>query len=425
MRPSVVRLIFNKEVRDLIRDRRTVMLVLVVPALLYPLFGIAGYAMAQSLLGQTTTIGIVGSGDLPGDPKLFSEGKFVESITVVESDPNSTPTPLAVRPIDGDPEELLRTKEIDVAVIIPKGFSTSITNPKDTRPTIRVLNRDGDEKSKLAAKRLVGILQNWEKSLRAKRFVIAGLPKGFDEVFDLDEPNSKKPPAKKAADELRDTFVKVFPFILIMWLVAGAIQPAVDTTAGERERGTMETLLISPASRSEIVTGKWAATTLFGFASVIWNVIWLCGAALVMQITLGYPIVNLPGLIGCVILGLPLAMLFAAFALALGVFAKSTKEGQYYLIPLMLSTMPLAFWSMIPGRELTVGTAIVPITGAMLFQQKLLTPGTDPIPWAMAPLVLGSLFIVVGIALWIAVKQFNRESVLFGEASGGGLFSRK
>ena len=425
MRPSVVRLIFNKEVRDLLRDRRTVMLVLVVPALLYPLFGIAGYAMAQSLLGQTTTVGIVGTAYLPDEPKLYAEGKFVDFSTAVDSDPNSTPSPLAVLPLDGEAEEMLRSKKIDVAVIVPEGFREQIADAKLTRPTIQVLNRDGDEKSKLAAKRLVNILQNWERTLRTKRFESAGLPKGFETIFDLDEPNSKKPALKKAADELRDSFVKVFPFILIMWLVAGAIQPAVDTTAGERERGTMETLLISPATRGEIVVGKWAATTLFGFASVIWNVVWLAGGAIVMQFALGYPIVNLLGLIGCVVLGLPLAMLFAAFALALGIFAKSTKEGQYYLIPLMLVTMPLAFLSMMPGRELTAGTALMPVTGAMLFQQKLLTPSADPIPWAMAPLVLGSLFVVVAIALRIAVVQFNRESVLFREAAGGGFFARK
>ena len=105
----------------------------------------------------------------------------------------------------------------------------------------------------------------------------------------------------------------------------------------------METLLISPAERTEIVAGKFLATTAFAFASVVWNVLWLTGGALGLEAVLGFPILNLPGLIGCVILGLPLAMLFSAVCLALGVFARSTKEGQYYLMPLILFTMPLAF----------------------------------------------------------------------------------
>lgn len=423
MRLSVVRLIFNKEVRDLIRDRRTVMLIVILPAVLYPLMGGAGFFIAQTLLNQKTIVGIAGADHLPDEPKLFENGSF--RIDPPTDSTEGMSTPLAVIPLTDDPKDALRTKKADVALIIPPGFAATIADPKSPRPTVTILSRDGDEKSKLAAKRLVTVMNDWQGLLREQRFVKSGLPKEFDQIFTLDDPISKKPAAKKAADELRDTFVRTFPFILIMFLVSGAIQPAVDTTAGERERGTMETLLISPASRREIVIGKWAATTLFGFASVIWNVIWLAGAAFVMELVLGSPIVNLPGLFGCVVLGLPLAMLFAAFAITLGIFAKSTKEGQYYLIPLMLATMPLAFWSMIPGNELTAGTASVPITGAMLFQQKLLSTSGEPVPWELAPVVLGSLTLMIVVSLWTAIHQFNRESVLFRESAGGGFFSRK
>jgi sodium transport system permease protein len=418
MRLSVVRLVLAKEVRDLFRDRRTVMLVLVMPAVLYPLFGVAGFAMAQTLLNQKTVVGVVGRANLPAEPPLFDGDVFRVKPPTDEANPEATASPLVAKDLTDDPAESLRAKRVDVALIVPPGFADAIADPKRPRPTVTVLNRDGDELSKLGARKLVAILNEWEDDLRAKRFAAAGFDKQYGDIFELDDPISKKPPAKKAADELRDNFVKVFPFILIMWLVAGSIQPAVDTTAGERERGTMETLLISPTSRAEIVVGKWLATTLFGFTSVVWNVIWLAGAAFGLQIVLGSPIVNLPGLIGCVVLGLPLAMLFAACALALGVFAKSTKEGQYYLIPLMLVTMPLAFVSLMPGRELTAATAAVPITGAMLFQQKLLSTTADPIPWDLAPVIGLSLVAVIAIALALAIRQFSRESVLFRESSG-------
>src|SRR5204863_2518901 len=114
------------------------------------------------------------------------------------------------------------------------------------------------------------------------KFRKAGLPKVFDRVFELKDPQTSKRAEKKAADELRDTFVKAFPFLLMMWLIAGAIQPAVDLTAGEKERGTMETLHISPAERSEIVFGKFFAVFAFTFASVIWNVFWLTASAVGM-----------------------------------------------------------------------------------------------------------------------------------------------
>ena len=212
-----------------------------------------------------------------------------------------------------------------------------------------------------------------------------------------------------------------------MWLVTGAIQPAVDMTAGEKERGTMETLLISPAERSEIVVGKFLATTVFAFGSVIWNVIWLSGAGLIIEGLLGFPIVNKVGLISCVVLGLPQAMFFSAVCLALGIYAKSTKEGQYYLMPMILFTMPLAFWSMLPGTELSPWTCWVPVTGPMLLQSRLLSVSTDPIPWDYFAPVLGSATLWVSIALWLAVRQFKNEAVLFresGPTKGGGLMRK-
>jgi sodium transport system permease protein len=108
-------------------------------------------------------------------------------------------------------------------------------------------------------------------------------------------------------------------------------------------------------------------------------------------------------------------MLFSAVGIALGVFARSTKEGQYYIVPLMLVAMPLAFWSMIPGTELTPFTAVVPVTGSMLLQQKLLSVSGDPIPWGYFAPVLGAQAAYVGLALLAAWWQFRREGVLFRE----------
>lgn len=433
MRRSVVRLIALREARDLLRDRRTVMLILVMPAVLYPFFGAAGYLFALSVTEQKTVIGLVGgeslptgaadpSGKAPSFPPLVADGKFADATL---PDPDAADTgPIVIKPLAGDPAEALRTREADAVLVVPPNFAADLA--AGGRPTLTVDARDGDEKSKLAARRLTAILRKWEAKLREVRMLRNGLPKDFDQVFQLDDPQSKKPKGKKAADELRDQFVKVFPFILMMWLVAGAIQPAVDLTAGEKERGTMETLLISPAERSEIVAGKFLAVTAFSFASVVWNVLWLTGGAVLLELALGFPILNLPGLVGCVALGLPLAMFFSAVCLSLGVFARSTKEGQYYLMPLILVTMPLAFYSMMPGMELTAGTALIPVTGAMLLQQKLLAVTGDPVPWGMFAPVLGGLAAAVAVALWLAVRQFHREDVLFREtgADKGGVLGK-
>jgi sodium transport system permease protein len=439
MRWSVVRLISVRETRDLLRDRRTVMLILVLPALLYPLFGLAGTLFALSITGQTTVVGIVGMEELPqGDadasgkppsfPALLVDGRFAELSADTEPDsvidPEAGLGPIAIEPLSSDSAEALQNRTVDVVLVVSPGFTRDLEAGR--KPTLTILTREGDERSKLAAQRLKAIVRQWENRVREVKLARAGLPKDFHEPFVLEDPQTGKPKEKRTADELRDTFARVFPFLLMMWLLAGAIQPAVDLTAGEKERGTMETLLISPAERAEIVAGKFLATTVFGFASVVWNVLWLTAGAVALGELLGFPILNLPGLVGCVIVGIPLAMLFSAVCLALGVFARSTKEGQYYLLPLILVTMPLAFWAMMPGAELDPGKALVPVTGALLLQKKLLSVSTEPLPWAYIAPVIGGLMLWVAIALWLAIRQFKNEAVLFRDTGPErvGLFAK-
>jgi peptide/nickel transport system substrate-binding protein len=104
----------------------------------------------------------------------------------------------------------------------------------------------------------------------------------------------------------------VLPFVLLLWALTGAFYPAVDLCAGEKERGTMETLLISPAERTEIVIGKFLAAACFGFGTAMWNVLLLLVAVAVAQAFFPYSLLSLPGLAACVVAAIPLAMLFAA-----------------------------------------------------------------------------------------------------------------
>lgn len=430
MRLSVVRLITRKETRDLLRDRRTVTVIFLAPLLLYPLFGLTAWAFASELVGKPSVVGVVNAddavmakSDLPFPP-LFNEAgdKFADGL--VKGDAELHPKVVKLLP-GTDPDEVLKAKKVQTVLVVPPNFAADLEAGK--RPKLKLMEQDGNEKSKVAVRVASNAVEKWEEKARSVRFQRDGKPADYDKLISLDDP-SKKPKKELAAKELRDSFARVFPLMLMMWLVAGSIQPAVDLTAGEKERGTMETLLISPAERSEIVLGKFFAVTFFGFSSVVWNVICLTAAAVFGERVIGEPIVNMPGLLGCVVLGVPIAMLFSAVSLALGVFARSTKEGQYYLVPLMLVSMPLAFWSFLPTTELTPATAVVPITGGMLLQQKLLAVNGDPIPWEYFPLVLGSLTVYVGLALGAAWWQFQRESVLFremGPAKTGGLFGRK
>jgi sodium transport system permease protein len=412
MRLSVVRLIARREIRDLLRDRRTLFLILGMPLILYPFFALAGMVMAKAATEQTITVGIVGRDYLPETPALVNGDCFTDGLDSMVLDGVSVGV-FRVLPLSGEPEAALREKRVDVTLTVPEDFARCFRERKPTRLTID--HRDGEDKSKLASRRLTTILRNYESTLRQERYQQAGLPKDFDAIFQLIDPVSSKPKLKRAADEIRDALVRTLPFILILWIVGGAIQPAVDLTAGEKERGTMETLLISPAERSELVYGKFIAVTAFTFGTVFWNLVWLTVGCVCAELWIGYTVVNKLGVLGCLVVSLPMCMLFSAIGLALGVFARSTKEGQYYLMPMFFIVMPLAFWSMMPTLELTTGTALLPITGSLLLQQKVLSVSADPFPWGMFVPVLGELAVSVVVALWLATIQFRREGVLFRE----------
>ena len=150
------------------------------------------------------------------------------------------------------------------------------------------------------------------------------------------------------AEGLFEMLVRVFPFMLVMWSLAGALYPAVDLCAGEKERGTMETLLISPASREEIVGGKFLTIWVFSAATSLLNLVSMGLSTLPFSSAIPHGALRPGALLWCVVLVLPLSAFFSALCLAVGAYARSSKEGQYYLMPLFLVCMPLIFLTLAP-----------------------------------------------------------------------------
>jgi sodium transport system permease protein len=437
MRRSVVRLIAHREIRDLLRDRRTLLIVLGLPALLYPAFVVVGLAFAVSLMEQKTVIGVSGMDYLPAakeypeallaggalqveadrrwdEPALFVKGEFNPRFLKSEAAIGT----LVVRQLPTDDRGPLDRREVDAMLVIPPDVMAGVRAGK--KPEIRVLGREGDETSKLAVGRVSGVVERWRDRLKVVRFIRRGLPADFDEPVAIVDPEENKPVEAKTADHLRDVLVKFLPFLLVMWTMAGALHPAIDLTAGEKERGTMETLLICPAGRTEIVAGKFLAVWIFSYAGALWNLAWMAGGMLLIGFL--FPaILSLSGLFWAALLAIPLAALFSSLALGLGAFARSTKEGQYYLLPLMMLTLPLSMYALMPGLKLTPLLAAVPVSGLSLILQNLLAVSGEPVSALSWVLCVGSLVGCVVLALSWASWQFRRESVLFRGEEGPSL----
>jgi sodium transport system permease protein len=200
----------------------------------------------------------------------------------------------------------------------------------------------------------------------------------------------------------------------MIWALTGAFYPAVDLCAGEKERGTLETLLSSPARRSEIVLGKLATIMLFSSVTALLN---LGGMVLLgwMVFAGGFGLPPRSALVWIPLALVPVTALFSALCLALAALARSTKEGQYYLMPLLLLTLPLAVVPAVTGMELNLGNSLIPVTGLVLALREALEGNT----WqalVYLPPVIGVTLVSCALAIHWAVEQFNKESVLFRES---------
>jgi sodium transport system permease protein len=471
MRWSIVRLIWARELRDQLRDRRTLFMIAVLPVLLYPIAGIGALELLGATAGRSHLVGVLGAGNLPpwpprqarwaaapaagcvglaaalpgvplgpaaraaalalqqDDPPLFlpdgdglsvpdtyfgadpAEGRFV--VRALDGTvPDADPAARLLAQVDRGP---LDDKLVDVLLVVPRDFLSRLA--ANDQATLYVLTRPGDERSRLVNTRLGAVLKRWQRRLKDARLLRQGLSPDFDEPVDVRDAEKAKSGQRRAAEGLFDMLGKVFPFILVMWSLAGALYPAVDLCAGEKERGTMETLLISPASRQEIVWGKFLTIWVFSAATALLNLLSIGVTCWWFSRQLPAGLFNLGPLWWGVALLLPLSAFFSAVCLSVGAYARSSKEGQYYLMPLFLVTMPLIFLTLVPGVELNPFYAMVPVTGVALLLQRLMAaglPGADL--WAYFVPVLAPMVVYSWLALRWAIEQFNREEVLFREA---------
>src|SRR5579872_5815306 len=235
MRWSVVRLISAREMKDQLRDRRTIFLILGLPVLMYPLFVGVGILFVAALKEKKLVVGVVGAEFLPQPrsevsptasavgggpagyvfsknrsfPPLIVNGKFSEHFLV--DDPEGVS--LIVKNVEKTDEEVLTSRQADVLLVIEPDFLAKLE--RQERPTVRVIEREGEENSKLAVRRLVQVLRRWADSVKVARFARAGLTADFDSPIEIRDPNSDKPLARKVIDELRDGLVKIIPFLLM------------------------------------------------------------------------------------------------------------------------------------------------------------------------------------------------------------------
>lgn len=449
-----VKLIYLREMRDQLRDRRTLFLIAVLPLLLYPLLGMSVFQLTQFLQNNASRVLILGSeetADKPWAPKLVEDGRFAtalfplgdqrESLQVVPASAFADLAPASRGPDESDESwhesrleaarRHLANQDVEAVVVFPPGFGARIGEVREAMkshdhstladiPQPAILFSSARDESKVARARVEDVLERWRGELVAGTLAAGDVPIKAAEPFTLDAQDVAQPQMREAA-----TWSKVLPFIVFIWALTGAFYPAVDLCAGEKERGTLETLLTSPALRREIVWGKLLTIMTFSNATALLNLLsmGITGKFVIDQLNMvtasgGGHALTLPPLaaLGWLALALiPISTLFSALCLACAALARSSKEGQYYLMPIMLVSLPLMMLPMAPGVELNLGNSLAPLTGAVLLMRSVIIGQYRE----ALPYVIPVLAVTIGcclLAIRWAEEQFNRESVLFRES---------
>lgn len=429
---SHVKLIFHREVRDQLRDRRTMFTICILPLLLYPLMGMVMMQVAQFHREQHVTIGVVGYENWPENfplitnvendkirwKKLASDDALVrvfEASAVKGKATSVGEKGVGSHNQSADPaaaEKLLRQLESDAIIWVPPSFRESIT-----RDSMLVLSNQRWERSQLAAQCLNERISEWHAHWLRSHLKVSEIGAAI-----MDPPNVQQVDVSNAEMKRAIVWSKILPFVMLVWALTGAFYPAIDLCAGEKERGTLETLLCSPARRREIVWGKLLTVMCFSIGTALLNLASMhTTASLVMSQFSGLGAGDMVAAMGplplrsmgwLILLVIPISAMFSALALAVACLARSTKEGQYYLMPLLLVGLPLVMLPMIPGVVLSPGTSIVPVTGAVLMSRALMD-GEFMHALLHLPTVATVTVLCCLLSIRWAVKQFESENVMF------------
>ncbi len=383
--------VYRKELRDSLRDRRTLISTIIVPILMFPVMMVGFSFVAMKLVGaakkEIPKVMILSPENAPD----IADGlKQLGGFQVV--------------PATADYTEQISNKTIRAAVDLPRDFQTSLD--RGETPQVSIYMYEGDLKSSLAAERVEKFLQEYRKKTVVQRLASKNLPESFIDPFKIKQQNVA--PAEKVSGAAIGGMIGYFVLILSM---TGAMYPAMDLTAGEKERGTMETILSSPILRTHLVLGKFFLVLTASLTTAALSVTSLWISFTVLKGIVGFHIaISLKSVLTVFVMALPLSVLFSAVLPTIALFAKSYKEAQSYLTPLTFVVVIPAMSSFMPGVELNRRLALIPILNTSLVCKEIMS-GTYH--WNYMVLIFASTCVYAAVALFIAVKMFQREDVLF------------
>ncbi len=389
MRFPILQAIYKKEMLDILRDRRTMISMVLVPVVVFPLV----FRVAISITSRVEEQSEAEARKL-GIAVRVTTPSIREALQMIGY-------PLSEH---GDLRDAVQKKTVAAAVEEDPG------NP----PRVRIYVDSSDLTSSAAGDKIRLALAELKDMRIRESLHNSGVPQSVLTPFIVTQTNVAG--ARKMAGSV---WGSMLGYILLLLMFTGAMYPIIDMTAGEKERKTLEAFLASPATRLEIVVGKTAAgisaifvTAMLTLASMVYS---LKNARLnprseeLKRMTETIPLDS--GTLAMIVaLLIPIAIFAASLMFTIALFARSFKEGQSYLTPLMLLVIFPALMGGLPGFHLTPALCLIPIFSTSMMIRSVLLGDVSMLNYGVT---LAANLIYAAIAAVIATRMFERENVLF------------
>ena len=394
---NIIFSIFKKELTDVLRDRRTLFFMIVIPVIVMPLIFIGSikFQEYQSKKSDEKVLNI-GLINKTSDSQIRDYLLDQKGVYLVED-------------IDLDSLELgIKNDSLQGGLYIHKNFINDISS--NGMGEVEVYYKSSDLMSK-AKNRIYNALDIYKNEVVSERLSEFNVDKGLLEPLDIinKDMSTKKETIGKAVGGL-------IPYMLVIFIFLGAMYPAIDLGAGEKERGSLETLLSSPATKFEITVGKLMVVSLAGMVSGLISVVGISAPF--------YFISNIPDqikstvleiispfiIVSVIILMIPIAIFFASMLLSISFYARSFKEAQSLMGPLNIIIIVPLMLTLGPGIEIDHITALIPLINVGLLTKEILAGSAQPIYFIET---LSSLLFFAAIGIRFSVYWFNKENTIF------------
>lgn len=403
---SVIRIkaLCKRELTDIFRDKKTLFVMIVLPIILYPLL-IVGMALLSNAMvqNQQETVYKIAFVDVPCEQELKK---------LLDEQADELKYKMELIKDVANPETALNEKELDAYLT----YHAASENPY----LIHYLGASND--SSTAETAVEDLLKNYAKVLQEEK--LSGL--GLDVESILHPVRFEEKNHSSNEQTIGNAFGAILPMLIIVSIMMGAVYPAIDVTAGEKERGTLETLLTLPVTNFEMIMSKFLAVSVIACISAILNIVSMGGAfGFLLSFMIGSQASEmgfniklssfLPAIFFTLIVMLVFALFVTAVCMCVCLFAKSFKEANNYVTPLMLIFMFASYVTMVPNAKLDSVTATIPIINVSLLIVDLFKMSYD---YALFGIVLLANVVYSLLAILVLAKVYRSERILFSEGMG-------